>query len=212
MSRRGRQTERRLVTRLAVLAGAALFFITCSGFPRFSRAYTANGLCQDQNYSDPVNLVFDGTYGSAGNTIRGIENHNNWTDTSGSGQNLGVAINTTGSYSCNAMYGQRASGTFTRFHVRIWNIPAATGRLVAGSAHHEDFITIPPCGHAVDSNGSNGSGFDQGRRKLVDGWQAHGHSADGVWWGNTRNFQQCDGDMAGSDGVGVVLNQPHAHP
>jgi hypothetical protein len=70
-----------------------------------------------------------------------------------------------------------------------------------GDAHHEDLVFFPvPCGHAVDSNGGGGSGFDQGRDELETGFAAAGHATRRVWWGNTQSFKQCDGDYAASDG------------
>jgi hypothetical protein len=200
-----------------MLAAASVDVPRADAFPWWARGYTADGTCVDENYTDPVNLVFDGPHGTAANTIRGMENHNNWFLGSGSSQNLSVALSTS-AYRCDEMDGQRANGTTTesRFHARVWGIPGAPGRLVAGAAHHEDFVNPFQCppfgGHAVDQNGPEGSGFDQGRRRLVDGWQAHGHVATGKLWGNTRNFMQCDGGIAGSDGVGVVLNMHHNHP
>jgi hypothetical protein len=65
-----------------------------------------------------------------------------------------------------------------------------------------------PCGHAVDSNGPGGSGFDQGRDELVRRFASAGHPAERVWWGNTQSFKQCDGDYAASDGW-VVLIELH---
>ena len=84
------------------------------------------------------------------------------------------------------------------------------GWTAVGAAHHEDLVLFPvPCGHAVDSNGSRGSGFDQGRDELRDRFAAAGHAWYRVWWGNTQSFKQCDGDYAASDGwtVFVQLHQ-----
>ncbi|MEJ7569171.1 MAG: hypothetical protein WKF41_13000 [Gaiellaceae bacterium] len=69
-----------------------------------------------------------------------------------------------------------------------------------GDAHHED---LTYCGHAVDANGANGSGFDQGRQNLRINLENGGHSWRSEFWGNTQNFQQCDGDYASSDGYTV---------
>jgi hypothetical protein len=63
------------------------------------------------------------------------------------------------------------------------------------------------CGHAVDANGPSGSGFDQGRREVrIRVGDAAGHSWYTQNWGNTNNFQQCDGDWARSDGIVTFIN------
>jgi hypothetical protein len=192
---------------LALIATVLLLPTGASGFPWFSYPYTGNTSCGGA--IDPVNLVFDGSAGTPTNTLQEIQGHSGWSNTSGSAQALYVN-GAPGYYVCRRMNGQRASAgsTSSRYHVRVYGIPGASGRLVAGSAHHEDFVWY--CGHAVDKNGSNGSGFDQGRRQLVNKFQASGtHSTTGKWWGNTRNFRQCDGDLAGSDGIGVVVGMNH---
>ena len=84
------------------------------------------------------------------------------------------------------------------------------GRTARGDAHHEDTIVYPGC-HAVDANGPDGSGFDQGRRRLRELFAAGGHGWRSQFWGNTRSFRQCDGDYAGSDGYVVFLRVDHAH-
>ena len=70
-----------------------------------------------------------------------------------------------------------------------------------GDAHHEDLIWY--CGHAVDKGGGSSglaSGFDQGRQAIDQGL-AGSHTFGGTtYWGNTRQFKQCDGDYAGSNG------------
>jgi hypothetical protein len=205
-----------MISGVAVFVGAA-----CTppddNFPWFSASYTSSGQCGVQNYSDPVNIIFDGDAGYPQNVLRATEQHAGWTNTEGEHQNLGVATQPPPNHTnrtCKGMDGQRASGRYTRFHVRIWGIPAAAGRLTAAAAHHEDFNALTNCfplGHAVDANGSNGSGFDQGRVKLVDTFQLGGHIAEGKWWGNTQNFQQCDGDTASSDGIGVNIQLNNVH-
>ena len=110
------------------------------------------------------------------------------------------------------MHAQRASGLGARFHVRVrgQHQDAALGWVAVAGAHHEDLVLVPiPCGHAVDSNGPSGSGFDQGRNELERRFATAGHPTSRVWWGNTQSFKQCDGDYAASDGwtVFVALHQ-----
>jgi len=146
--------------------------------------------------ADPVNVVFHG-WGTWGRAVSQIEAHAGWTATFGMTQHFldhGV---------CRPLHAQRASGSGSRFHVRIrgQHPDGELGWAALGAAHHEDLVFFPfPCGHAVDSNGSRGSGFDQGRDELRDRFAAAGHTSYRAWWGNTQSFKQCDGDYAGSDG------------
>ena len=145
---------------------------------------------------DPINVVFHG-WGTWGRTVSQIEAHAGWTATSGTTQFF------MDHETCRPMHAQRASGSGSRFHVRVrgQHPDDDLGWTTTGSVHHEDLVLFPfPCGHAVDSNGSRGSGFDQGRDELRDRFDAAAHSSYRVWWGNTHSFKQCDGDYAGSDG------------
>jgi hypothetical protein len=155
-----------------------------------------------ENRVDPVNVVFTG-WGTWGRAESQIESHAGWTTTSG----------TTHSFvdhgACRPMHTQRASGEGTRFHVRVrgQHPDAALGWTATGDAHHEDLVVFPvPCGHAVDSNGPGGSGFDQGRDELARRFASAGHRTERVWWGNTESFKQCDGDYAASDGWVVLID------
>jgi hypothetical protein len=145
---------------------------------------------------DPVNVVFYG-WGTWGRAVSQIEAHAGWTATSGSEQSF---VDHGG---CHPMHGQRASGDGSRFHIRVrgQHPDAELGWTATGDAHREDLVVFPwPCGHAVDSNGPGGSGFDQGRDEVRDRFAAAGHAWYVEWWGNTQSFKQCDGDFAGSDG------------
>jgi len=155
----------------------------------------------EENRVDPINVVFT-VWGTWGRAVSQIESHAGWTDTSGSAQSF------VDHGSCYAMHAQQASGAGTRFHIRVrGQHPDATlGWTATGDAHHEDLVLFPtPCGHAVDSNGAQGSGFDQGRDELEARFTAAGHPAHRVWWGNTESFKQCDGDYAASDGWTVFI-------
>jgi hypothetical protein len=148
------------------------------------------------NRVDPINVVFTG-WGTWGRAASQIETHAGWFDTSGSTQSFGDHAG------CYSMHAQRASGDGSRFHVRVRGQHAdpALGWTATGDAHHEDLVLYPlPCGHAVDSNGAGGSGFDQGRAELERSFVVAGHEAERAWWGNTQSFRQCDGDYAASDG------------
>ena len=156
---------------------------------------------------DPINFVFWES-GSSPSALSNIAAHAGWTNTSGSTQYF------SDHGTCRSMDGQRASacGTCTRFHVRVEAVADADptwGVTSRGDAHHEDFVWY--CGHAVDSNGASGSGFDQGRRELRQRLEAGGHGWQSRYWGNTRNFRQCDGDYAGSDGYTVFARIGHPH-
>jgi hypothetical protein len=145
---------------------------------------------------DPINVVFHG-WGTWGRAVSQIETHAGWTETSGSDQLF------VDHAACHPMHAQRASGDGSRFHVRIrGQHPDDALRWTAmGDAHHEDLVVVPwPCGHAVDSSGPGGSGFDQGRDELRERFAEGGHTWFRAWWGNTQSFKQCDGDYAASDG------------
>jgi hypothetical protein len=120
-----------------------------------------------------------------------------------------------------------------RFHVRLWFIPSsknANERKTVGTPHHEDFIpwnhgsgnhckgkikveikgiTITAKGsHAVDKGGGESgldSGFDQGRQELRRSMENTAHSVSSENWGNDTLIEQCDEDMAGSNGNGIVV-------
>lgn len=155
------------------------------------------------NRVDPINFVFY-DWGTFGRVVNSIETHTAWDTSSGTSQTFvshGV---------CSDMSGQQASGSIfvSRYHIRLRLIHFDDGPLgwtTVGDAHHEDLVV--PCGHAVDENGPNGSGFDQGRNQLrthmVDNAN---HSFYSTWWGNTQNMRQCDGDYARSDGSTTFLH------
>ena len=148
------------------------------------------------NRTDPINVVFT-TWGTWGRAESQIEAHAGWTSTSGSPHSF---VDHGG---CFSMHTQRASGLGSRFHMRVrgQHSDSTLGWVAAAGAHHEDLVLFPiPCGHAVDSSGLGGSGFDQGREELERRLVAAGHSSSRVWWGNTQSFKQCDGDYAASDG------------
>ncbi len=194
---------------LAALSTIALAALPASAaaFPWFSDPFT--GVGSDCNaLSDPVNLAFKGTNAWASDVDRTIRVHAGWSNTSGGDQSLGVGS----AKACTLMQYQVASGSFSRFHVRLWRIPGTSGasKLAADAVHHEDFVAECP-GHAVDSNGDTGSGFDWADASSWTSSQSGGHEAVGRSWGNTVNFQQCDGDFARSNGVGVVVTNDHRH-
>lgn len=151
--------------------------------------------------TDPVNVVFTG-WGTWGRVESQVEAHAGWDTISGSSQSF------VDHGACYPMHTQRASGLGSRHHVRArgQHPDSALGWTSSASVHHEDLVLVPvPCGHAVDSNGPGGSGFDQGRDEVQRLFLAAGHRTSRVWWGNTQSFRQCDGDYAGSDGWTLLV-------
>ena len=186
---------------MIVAAPAAAHFDSSSNY--------THGDCPaiSENRVDPINVVFT-SWGTWGRAVNQIEAHAAWRDTSGSGQ----AFVDHGA--CHPMHAQRASGTGTRFHLRIrgQHPDDVLGWTATGDAHHEDLVLFPvPCGHAVDADGAEGSGFDQGRNELERGFAAAGHATWRAWWGNTSSFKQCDGDYASSDGWTVFIELHQAN-
>jgi hypothetical protein len=190
---------------LVLAAFASLAMVSVPSAPAHfdSTSRYTHGDCPEatENRVDPINVVFS-SWATWGRAASQIESHAGWTDTSGSGQTF------VDHGACYAMHAQRASGTGTRFHIRIrgQHSDAALGWTTTGDAHHEDFVTFPyPCGHAVDADGPEGSGFDQGRDELEERFASAGHATYREWWGNTHSFKQCDGDYAASDGWTVFI-------
>lgn len=153
------------------------------------------------NRVDPLNVLFR-AWGTHGRALSQTQSHAGWGDDGGSTQSFADHG------SCAAMHGQRASAGLlsSRYHVRVrgQHEDAVLGWTATGAAHHEDLVLT--CGHAVDSNGPEGSGFDQGRNELRSRFASAGHAiSTGNWWGNTQNFKQCDGDLAGSNGYTTYI-------
>jgi hypothetical protein len=160
--------------------------------------------CDVGSRKDPINVVFY-TWGTFGRVDSQIRSHAGWVDTNAAVQEFADHGN------CNDMHDDLASGEGSRYHIRFrgQHEDASLGWPAWGNVHHEDDVGFPQClpngGHAVDANGPNGSGYDQGRAQLANAMSMGGHSYYYTWWGNTQNFEQCDGDMAGSDGNTVFI-------
>jgi hypothetical protein len=205
--RSGATTWGRRLVDVAALVVPAAFLALALAFPvaaHFdgSDRYTHTGCpASSANRVDPLNVLFRawGTYGRA---LAQVQSHAGWADDGGSAQYF------VDHASCSLMHGQRASAGMlrSRFHVRVrgQHEDPSLGWTATGDAHHEDLVLT--CGHAVDSNGPGGSGFDQGRNELRAAMAAAGHAiTTGNWWGNTQNFKQCDGDLAGSNGYTTYI-------
>jgi hypothetical protein len=193
--------HKRLLAFAAVVASSLA--VVAEGAAHFDTGdYTHTG-CPGTTWNrvDPINFVF-WDWGTIGRAENSIQHHAGWTNTSGAAQTFVDHGN------CYSQASQRASGTYSRYHIRLHPIheDADLGWTTVGDAHHEDWISY--CGHAVDANGPNGSGFDQGRRQLRILLENGGHPWYSRWWGNTQNFRQCDGDYAGSDGY-TVYSRTH---
>jgi len=169
----------------------------------------------DAEQVDPVGVVFQGSHANGLGAAKAVQSHAGWAVATGDKQGLFVNMFGGGNYGCRSTTYQRASGSLGRFHIRLWFIPASKEKpklKTVGTPHHEDVVAFPPCGHAVDSNGPTGSGFDWGRREVSERMFEGGHVAQiNQYWGNTANFKQCDGDWAGSNGTGVRIPLNHAH-
>ncbi len=193
----------RIALSVALAASAAVFGVAPAlGHFDATDRYTHRACpASAANRTDPVNVVFS-AWGTWGRAESQIEAHAGWTSTSGSIQSF---VDHGG---CFSMHTQRASGLGSRFHVRVrgQHQDPTLGWVAAAGAHHEDLVLFPiPCGHAVDSNGPGGSGFDQGRDELERRFAVAGHAPSRTWWGNTQSFKQCDGDYAASDGWTVFI-------
>jgi hypothetical protein len=122
----------------------------------------------------------------------------------------------------------------SRYHVRLWNIPDAEGPNgsheveTVGTPHHEKFVkTLEDSNchtlkfeylgvevtvggnHAIFPGGENqpagDSGFDEGREALRRAFESHEFKVRPEPWGNTEEFHQCNGWMAGSNGTGTII-------
>jgi hypothetical protein len=197
-ARKVRDARAAIAVLVAVVVGAAIAASARAHFQTYPYTLTSCPASYDHQV-DPINDVFYGS-ATAERTLNHIRFHTGWTDTGGSMQSFsseGV---------CGEMYGQAASGATwqSRFHIRVkrtYDADATWGVTSRGDAHHEDFVWY--CGHAVDKGGvSSGlwSGFDQGRRAIYDAFSGSHEYAGVTYWGNTREFKQCDGDYAGSNG------------
>lgn len=201
---------------LAGLVGAAALCIA----PAYAGAHFSAGHYSYNSAScsgavDPVGIIFTGN-GTGANAAAHVAHHG-WGATSGSSAQYFISHGL-----CGGMSHENADGggSSTRNHIRLrktYDADPSVGTTAQGTPHHEDYVIWspsnpcgPPGGHAVDkggvTQGTNPSGFDQGRNTLVSLLTSGGHSWGGWhYWGNTTEFQQCDGDKAGSHGsVGFV--------
>jgi hypothetical protein len=198
---------------LVIIATLAAFARSADGHFQ-TYAYTLSSCPASYDHQvDPVNMVF-WNKADGGTTKNNIGYHTGWSHHSGSTQSFSSHD------VCGEMYDQTANGALdqTRFHIRYrktYHSDDILGVTSRGDAHHEDWVDW--CnygfgGHAVDKNGDTGSGFDQGRKRIRAYFDGDpGHPWYSKYWGNDRNFKQCDGDYAGSDGYTVFIKLPHDH-
>ncbi len=161
------------------------------------------------DHIDPVGVMFRGKWAGPENVANKTAKFANWLNESNAGaQDLKVK-ESDGVYRCRETDMARSSHNDilpgSRFHVRLWFIPATAGHpkvRTVGTPHHED---LKICGHAVDQNGPEGSGFDIGRQALKRAFVDYNHKVRSEKWGNTLLKEQCDGGWAGSNGWGVNI-------
>ena len=179
---------------LAAVAGTALVALATAGLAagHFQVALYTQRSCFGTDVDPITNVFWDA--GSGRLAVDHVEHHTGWRNGDGSAQWF------TSHERCLQHHAQRASAgiTSSRFHVRVSpTLDTAPWAYSVGAAHHED---LTYCGHAVDATENGWSGFDMGRRAVYEAMRGT-HEYDYVNYGNTRQFRQCDGDYAGSNGI-----------
>ena len=192
----------------------ALLVLVCAPPPalaHFDTGHYTHKDCPADNFDrvDPINIVFR-DWGTIGRAVNNLDFHPDWHDQEGTNQAFVDHGN------CYDMADQRSSAIAlqTRSHIRLHPIhfdDGGVGWTTVGDAHFED---IEGCGikpsHAVrEDEGPGGSGYDRARNDLFFTFDGFGHSAWYAWWGNTQSMQQCDGQIASSDGnvVWITVHQ-----
>lgn len=189
----------------------------------FDRPWYTYGDSGCEHREDPINVIFYGTAATNHHVFEHTIRHTGWQETGGdlNGGDQYIKDRHTG---CARNYEQIASGSGSRFHVRFFGNPHKDdkGRWeTSADPHHEDLVAPPQCfpaGHAVDKGTKeepteNGSGFDWGRRELdAQYYSPHHHPVYYERGKNTRSFEQCDGDEAGSNGTIAWIRVGHRYP
>lgn len=207
----------RMLSFAATACAAVLTIIVAvpAATAHFDTGYYTHSGCPgtSDNRVDPINIYF-WDWGTIGRSENNLELHVGMTNQDGSSQTFVDHGN------CYDMAGQRADGCAVcqRAHIRLHPIhyDDYIGWTTVGDAHYEWWSSAADCfKHVTFANGSfpgiggTGSGFDLGRYFIRVNMEAGGHSWLSVWWGNTENRRQCNGDYARSDGytVGVRVHQ-----
>jgi hypothetical protein len=203
--RRGTQILHAFAIPVAI---AAISLVTASSATAHfqTREYAFGKGCD--TVKDPITILFFGTEANSANAAGTTAYLSGWNNYGGSTQYFsshGV---------CTQMDTQLANDKVdqSRFHIRFNQTYHRYGPqnryATVGTPHHEDFVVFGGCGfpgnHAVDKGTKknptkDGSGFDQGRRKITNIFRPL-FPVHGIYWGNTRAIKQCDGDYAGSNG------------
>jgi hypothetical protein len=200
---------------MAVLCVALALIVPPSASAHFSTTeyarFTQNCTSLD-NLADPMGIVFYGfdayaeTHGFSHRVFDLLDNMSDpdhtWGNTSG-------GIQYAGGHTCTQMERQIATGSGTRYHIRLNQTyhRDELGRFEAvGTPHFER----SDCGtHVVDAETSplaDNSGYDLGRGHIKNDWLAEYGSdmrGDIQDWGNTRDIQQCRGAWT-ADSAGRV--------
>ncbi len=210
---------------VALASGAAIVIVLATAqFSRASHQISSTGHYSHSNGSctskvDPVTIVFTGS-ASTGNVNQNLIQHTALDhgaspfpqNFSTSGQCLQQTVDKS---SCALL-------ACTRDHIRGRQAAVTNptyGTTTQATPHHEDWVTAAigcfPGNHAVDKGGlqtGGTSGFDRGRTLVFNGFNGQsGHTITTFNWGNTMEFAQCDGDMAGSNGLVYYITIPHGH-
>ena len=220
-----------LVT-VAVLAGSYLFGATTVHASQMGVGngpadfYSRNGSNCGGSAIDPVGVMFRGKRAGLTNVMRLLDlgAYTGWGHTENEDPQGLLVKEGKGEYECrqtDESAAEAPEGPNSRFHVRLWKIPATIGTSqlkTVGTPHHEDWrwsFEATGCtgvtyagSHAVDQGGiENGdySGFDRGRGEIKRAFARNGHKVEVEQWGNTALMEQCDGEDAGSHGWGVMI-------
>ncbi len=180
------------------------------------RDYSYNGgshCASRKDYSDPIGVLFIGDYAAFGNVSDQIGTHTDWDNAGGGSPDQQVWVKTgqkadgRGVYECRTQNGDRAdkgigiTGSQSRYHVRLWQIPYGPPK-TAGTPHWEE--KDGPFHHCVPPGG-----FDKGRRRLWQQFQdSHRHKVNLVSWGNSAPLTKC-GKQVNSNGQVAIIYVNH---
>jgi hypothetical protein len=176
----------------------------------------SSSTCSKQ--TEPLNVLFT-THANAARSVNHVQKHTGWIAPSGSGANTRYLRGH--DYSCLAQNWQRATGSDAdHWHIRGRTLHKdyKADITTIASAHRE---VVRACGHAVKpASGGTPSGFDTGREQVYTKFGGLAGLADHTGpatlnWGNTKNFLQCDGAYAASNGKVYSIKIPstvHALP